>query len=87
MTFAGVAKEGGVSVSYVYKNDEVARRIRALRGVAPQPQQQRPSKEPSALSLRTKLAAAVARNQELESELIRLKAENRTPLSRLMQEP
>lgn len=87
VTFAAVAEEGGVSLSYVYKNDAVAKRIRELRGMTSAPRKPRTSRNPSAEGLQTKLAAVVARNRELESEVTRLRAENRNLLSRMMKVP
>lgn len=78
VTFAAVAAEAKVSLSYLYKQPELASEIRQHRSAPrPQPCQARAGRNPaSADSLRTQLTVAADRLRTLEREVRDLRAEN-----------
>jgi glutamate 5-kinase len=86
VTFDSVAAAAGCSVGYLYKNSELAARIKALRSEAPRSVGSRAASPSSEGSLRTKLEAATRRNRALEAEVARLRHENRSLLSRVLDE-
>ena len=88
VTFASVAESAGVSVSYLYKEAEIADRIKALRGSRPSHVRRRDAdRSPSERSMATKLTMALERVGDLEREIDQLRRENRNLLSRLMDAP
>jgi len=79
VTFAAVAAEAKVSLSYLYKQPELAEEIRQRRstGQPPSHPYRGPRRSPASTdSLRTQLTVAAARLRELESEVRDLRAEN-----------
>lgn len=86
VNFTTVAQEAKVSLSYLYKDEAIADRIRELRGIrrASSSKSETPSTDRSLL---TKLDAVVQRLQQLEAENTQLRIENRNLLSRLMNKP
>lgn len=75
VTFAAVAAEAKVSLSYLYKQPRLASEIRQHRPAGrPQPRQGRSAA--SADSLRTQLTVAAQRLRTLEGEVRELRAEN-----------
>ncbi|TFD84402.1 hypothetical protein E3T61_19455 [Cryobacterium lactosi] len=86
VTFTTVATEAKVSLSYLYKTEVLADRIRELRGSrrATRSHAEAPSSDKSLL---TKLNAAAQRVAQLEAENAQLQRENRSLLSRLMNKP
>lgn len=87
VTFPSVAEEAGVSISYLYKEEDLAERIRGIRS-STKPTARRPAAAtPRERGLAVKLDAAVERIRELEQENERLKRENRSLLSRILDVP
>lgn len=85
ITFVAVARTAGVSTSFLYQHTElraeiVRRRTRSAPTAAP-----RPASPATLESLRTKLAAAIARNHQLAEQLAQLTTENQTLRSRLLE--
>ena len=84
VSFAAVALHAGVSVSYLYKTDDLAQRIRESRQAGSRKQPERSARVSSDSSLQTKMDAVIRRNKSLETELASLREENRNLLSRLL---
>lgn len=87
VSFASVAREAKVSLSYLYKTDVLASRIRHLRGENQVQRAPRPDRSAAERALETKLAAALEQIHSLQKENEQLKKENRSLLSRVLDIP
>jgi hypothetical protein len=76
ISYASVASEAGVSASYLRKHPELSARIAASAGSGRNIAARRASTDPTAASLRTKLAVVTERLRSLDGDNARLRREN-----------
>lgn len=85
VTFVAVARDAGVSTSFLYQHTQLRRDITTLRAAVTTATTTGAKPAASVESLRTKLATAIARNRELTEEIAQLRTENETLRSRLLE--
>jgi len=85
VTFVAVAREASVSTSFLYQHSQLRNDITTLRTTASDAAATGVKSAASIESLRTKLAAAIARNRELTEEIAQLRTENEALRSRLLE--
>lgn len=84
VTFVSVARNAGVSTSFLYQNTQIRDDITARRTANTAAATTRAGTSASLESLRTKLATASARNRELAEQVAQLRIENEALRSRLL---
>jgi DNA-binding transcriptional regulator YdaS (Cro superfamily) len=84
ITFVTVARNAGVSTSFLYQNSQIRDDITARRTATTATATKSAASSASLQSLRTKLATTTARNRELTEQIAQLRIENETLRSRLL---
>ena len=85
VTFVDVARDAGVSTSFLYQHSQLRDDITNLRTTTTTTATAATGRAASLESLRTKLATAIARNRELTEQLAQLRTENEALRSRLLE--
>lgn len=85
VTFVDVARDAGVSTSFLYQHSQLRDDITSLRTTATTTATDATGPAASLESLRTKLTTAIARNRELTEQLAQLRTENEALRSRLLE--
>ena len=85
VTFVDVARDAGVSTSFLYQHSQLRDDITNLRTTTTTTATAATGRAASLESLRTKLATAIARNRELTEQLAQLRTENDARRSRLLE--